>query len=276
MAAPGELTVSPRPFGLLSAYPVAATRLAIAAVVFAMWELLARSGLLFEDVVPPIPAIVRALGTLLAAREFYANLQTTAGEVGTALLIGGSIGFLTGLVLGANRFLARAFEAYLYYLGPTPKIIFFPIMIMWFGTGAGSKIAMGAVSCFFPVALCTAAGMRGIDAVLIRVGRSFRANAVQMAAKIYLPAMREPVLNGIRLGLGVAIIGVLLAETKLSNRGLGFMVIDHYAHFDMPAMYALIIVIFALAVMTNAVVSRLGGAEPGQAAAVAKAGGAGI
>ena len=100
-------------------------------------------------------------------------------------------------MLGANRFLARAFEPYLYYLGPTPKIIFFPVMIMWFGVGPGSKIAMGAISCFFPVALSTAAGMRQIDKVLIRVGQSFRANAWQMATKIYLPAMRHPIINGV-------------------------------------------------------------------------------
>ncbi len=174
-----------------------------------------------------------------------------------ALAIGGGAGLLAGLVLGASRFLGGAFEPYLYYLGPTPKIIFFPIMIMWFGTGPASKVAMGAVSCFFPVALGVAAGMRRIDAVLIKVGRSFRATAPQMALKIYLPAIRAPVVTSFRLGLGVAIIGVLLAETKLSNRGLGFMVIDAYARFDMPTMYALIIVVFVLAVALNAGLSRL-------------------
>ena len=102
-------------------------------------------------------------------------------------------------------------------------------MIMWFGVGAGSKIAMGAVSCFFPIALNVAAGMRQIDQVLIRVGKSFRANPWQMATKIYLPAMRHPIINGVRLGLGVAIIGTLLAETKLSNRGVGFLVIQAYS-----------------------------------------------
>jgi ABC-type nitrate/sulfonate/bicarbonate transport system permease component len=236
---------------------VLATRIAIAGGILALWEGLARSGLLFEGVVPKLAVIARGLAEILAAPAFYANLQTTAGEVATSLAIGGAAGLLAGLVLGANRFLGRAFEPYLYYLGPTPKIIFFPVMIMWFGTGPGSKVAMGALSCFFPVALGVAAGMRRIDGVLIRVGRSFRANPPQMALKIYLPAIRAPVVTSFRLGLGVAIIGVLLAETKLSNRGLGFMVIDAYARFDMPAMYALVIVIFVLAVALNAGLSRL-------------------
>jgi ABC-type nitrate/sulfonate/bicarbonate transport system permease component len=236
---------------------VLATRMAIAGGLLALWEGLARSGLLFEGVVPQLAVIARGLGELVAAPAFYANLQTTAGEVATSIGIGGGAGLLAGLALGASRFLGRAFEPYLYYLGPTPKIIFFPVMIMWFGTGPGSKVAMGAVSCFFPVALGVAAGMRGIDGVLIRVGHSFRASAAQMALKIYLPAIRAPVVTSFRLGLGVAIIGVLLAETKLSNRGLGFMVIDAYARFDMPTMYALIIVIFVLAVALNAGLSRL-------------------
>ena len=155
--------------------------------------------------------------------------------------------------------MARAYEAYLYYLGPTPKIIFFPVMIMWFGVGAGSKIAMGAVSCFFPIALNVAAGMREIDPVLIRVGASFRANTWQMVTKIYLPAMRYPVINGLRIGLGLALIGTLLAETKLSNRGIGFLVIQAYSLFNMPQMYSLLIVLFVISIGANALISRLGG-----------------
>ena len=140
--------------------------------------------------------------------------------IAIGVAIGGICGVIAGLVIGGNRFIAQAFEPYLYYLGPTPKIVFFPVMIMWFGVGGGSKIAMGAVSCFFPIALSVAAGMRQIDPVLIRVGFSFRANAWQMAMKIYLPAMRHPIVNGLRLGLGVALIGTLLAETKLDRKSV--------------------------------------------------------
>jgi NitT/TauT family transport system permease protein len=80
-----------------------------------------------------------------------------------------------------------------------------------------------------------------------------------MAMKIYLPAMRHPIINGVRLGLGVALIGTLLAETKLSNRGIGFLIIQAYSLFDMPRMYAMLIVLFILAIGANAVVGRLGG-----------------
>ncbi len=234
-------------------------RLAILGSILLFWEAVAASGLLFRDVVPSLLKIASALGHLGVNADFYHNLSATAGEVGISLAIGGSIGVVAGLLLGGSRLLGKSFEPYIHYLGPTPKIIFFPVMIMWFGIGPGSKIAMGAISCFFPVALITAAGMRQIDQVLIRVGRSFRASTWQMVTKIYFPAMRHPMLNGLRLGFGVSVIGVLLAETKLSNRGLGFLVMQSYSQFDMPGMYALLLVVFALAILVNAIISRLGG-----------------
>jgi len=234
-------------------------RIAILVVLLGAWEVMARSGLLYRDVVPPLETIGWALIQLLSTQVFYWNLAVTVSEVLAALTIGGSIGFMTGVLLGGSRFFGRALEPYIYYLGPTPKIIFFPIMIMWFGVGPGSKVAMGAVSCFFPIALSAAAGMRQIDPVLIRVGRSFRAGFWQMAWKVYLPAMRPSVMNGVRLGLGIAIIGTLLAETKLSNRGIGYLIMQAYSIFDMPRMYALLITLFAFAIGANAIVGRLGG-----------------
>ena len=82
-----------------------------------------------------------------------------------------------------------------------------------------------------------------------------------MVIKIYLPAMRHPIINGVRLGLGVALIGTLLAETKLSNNGIGFLIIQAYSTFDMPRMYAMLIVLFVLAIGANALIGRLGGLD---------------
>jgi len=276
MAATGNLTATPvRVRPVMS--PVTWLRIAILLAVILIWEAVAASGLLFRDVVPSLYKIGGQLISIVThpdfkiavgfgfgevtIPEFYRHLWVTISEVASALAIGGLAGLAVGLVLGANPFLSDAFERFLYWLGPTPKIIFFPIMIMWFGVGPGSKIAMGTISCFFPVALSAAAGMRQIEKVLIRVGRSFRANTWQMVTKIYLPAMRQPIVNGVRLGMGVAVIGTLLAETKLSNRGIGFLIINAYSTFDMPRMYAMLFVLFVLAIGANALIGRLGGLE---------------
>jgi NitT/TauT family transport system permease protein len=250
--------------------PVTRLRIVILLTILVVWEAVAASGILLREVVPSVVIIGRSLAELLFHPDlkvsllgrdflipaFYWHLYVTIAEVATALLIGGTTGLAVGLALGANPFLSKAFERYLYYLGPTPKIVFFPVMIMWFGVGPESKIAMGTVSCFFPIVLSAASGMRQIESVLIRVGRSFRLNTWQMVTKIYLPAMREPIVNGVRLGMGVAMIGTLLAETKLSNKGIGFMIIDAYNTFDMPRMYAVLLTLFVIAIGANALVSR--------------------
>ncbi|MEN9708374.1 MAG: hypothetical protein RIQ68_782 [Pseudomonadota bacterium] len=248
MAAAGKISVASR--------DVLALRLVVALVIFGAWEAMSRSGLFYGEVVPSLLKIGASLGKLLVDPFFYRNLQVTTLETMLALAIGAGGGITTGIVLGANRFLMRAFEPYVYYLSPTPRIILFPVMIMWFGVGPGSKIALGALSAFFAIALSTAAGMRQIDPILIRVGRSFRANIWQMAMKIYLPAMRVPILNGLRLGMGTAIITVLLGETKLSNQGLGYLIMQIYTRFDMPGLYALLITIFVIAGAVNALIGH--------------------
>ncbi|MEO8739390.1 MAG: ABC transporter permease [Casimicrobiaceae bacterium] len=256
MADSGPLTSTAR--ATPDARRVLIVRIAIVVSVLALWEAVAASGWLLRDVVPSLLTIGKAVGKVLASGDFYANLAITAWEIGVGLALGGLSGIAAGILLGANRFLANAYEALIHYLGPTPKIIFFPVMIMWFGVGSGSKIAMSAVSCFFPIVISVAAGMRQIDRVLIRVGQSFRASTWQMVTRIYLPAMRAPIVNGLRLGLGVAIIGTLLAETKLSNKGVGYLIIQAYARFDMPQMYALLIVLFVVSIAANALIGRLG------------------
>ena len=282
MATTGSVTATPAAAFGWAAMPlsrrVLLLRVALIAAIVLIWEAVAASGLLFQDVVPSLLIIGRTLVSLLTDPDlkwpidagvggfrlafelwipaFYWHLYVTIAEVAIALAIGGLTGLAVGLALGANPFLSAAFERFLYYLGPTPKIVFLPVMIMWFGVGPESKVAMGTISCFFPVVLSAAAGMRQIDNVLIRVGRSFRLNTWQMVTKIYLPAMREPIVNGVRLGLGVALIGTLLAETKLSNKGVGFQIMDAYNTFDMPRMYAVLGVLFVIAIGANALVGR--------------------
>ncbi len=281
MAETGRLTLradAPRRLN-----PVTTLRIAIIVTTLVLWEALAASGLLYRDVVPSLVAIGKALFELMTVPDMpaqidlnlylfhikteitipqiYWHLYVTFYEIAIGMVFGGLSGLAAGIVLGSSRLLRRAYEPLLYYLGPCPKIIFFPVMIMWFGVGPGSKVAMGAISCFFPVALNVAGGMREIDQVLIRVGKSFRANTWQMVTKIYLPAMRHPIINGVRLGLGVCLIGTLLAETKLSNSGVGFLVIQAYSLFNMPLMYALLIVLFVISIGANTLIGRFGGLD---------------
>jgi ABC-type nitrate/sulfonate/bicarbonate transport system permease component len=225
--------------------------------ILGAYELLARSHLLYAGVVPTLGEIGAAFVALLADPSTYTNLAVTLGEVAVGFVIATVFGILAGIVVGARAWLREAVSPYLDGIATAPKIVFFPIAILLFGVGPPSKAALGALSAFFPVALTVAAAVRHINPVFVRVGRSFNASPRQMIAKIYVPALVPAIVNGMRLGLGLAIIGVLLGEIKLSDKGIGFLTIDEYNHFRIPQMYATLLLVFILAVGANALIGRL-------------------
>jgi NitT/TauT family transport system permease protein len=238
---------------------VLALRLATVVVVLALWETVARSGWLYEDVVPPLEKVAAAFVRLVLDAETYRHLAVTAWEIGAGLTIGYAAGVAFGLLAGARRFVGDAVGPYVDGVATAPKIVFLPIVMLLVGTGIASKIALGALSAFFPVAINTAAGVRQLDPVLVRVGRSFRLSAWQMATRIYLPALRPSLVTSMRLGFGLAVVGVLLAELKLSSAGLGFLANEHYSHFRVPDLYAVLILVFVLAVGLNSLMGRFAG-----------------
>lgn len=236
---------------------VLAVQVATFAAVWAAWEAVSRSGLLFEGVVPSSLAVFPAILEHLLDPSFWDHMGRTAYEVVAGFGLGAGVGAALGLLLGMRRFLAAVLEPYINYLAATPKIVFLPIMMVMFGVGAGSKIAMAAISAFFPVAVSVYRGTLQVNPVHVRVARSFKASQWRIVRSVFLPSIVPPLLTGLRLGLGVAIVGTLLAEIKLSNKGLGYVVIQHYNFFRTADMYAVLIIIFVIAVGINTLMDRL-------------------
>jgi len=236
---------------------VAQVRILTVVACLIVWEAFAQSGLFYRDVVPSIVAVAVAIAHEIAAAAFYKHLGITFAEVGVGFVVGSLFGIAAGILLGANPFLRRACEPYLNAIGSTPKIVFLPIIFLMFGVGIESKMAKGALSGFFPCVFTTALGMALINPVLLRVGRSFHLTVWQTVAKIYLPAMVGPIVVGLRLGLGVTVIGVLVAEIKFSDGGLGFRLINYYEQFKIAPMYAMLLIMFALAAAANWGMTRL-------------------
>lgn len=224
--------------------------LTVAGAILA-WEGLARSGFFFEGVVPPTLAVVGAIGRELVDRGFYRDLGVTLLESGLGFLWGSLIGVSLGIVLGLNSFLRKMLEPIITAVGGTPKIVFLPILFLIFGLGLESKIAKAALSAFFPVVLSTISGFLLIPNILLRVGRSFHLSGWQTVAKVYVPAMAHPLLTGLRLGMAMAIIGVLSAEITYSDMGLGYRLIRNADQFQIASVYALAFIIFAIAATVN-------------------------
>lgn len=235
-------------------------RLLTVAGVLAAWEALAlvgALGILYGDVIPSAWKIGLAVWNEVAAADFYRDLGITFAEHIVGFVTGSAIALALGISMGANPFFRRALEPYLNAIGSTPKIIFLPILFLIFGTGIDSKMAKGALSAFFPVVFSTALGMVLINPVLLRVGRSFNLARWQMVAKIYIPAMVNPVITGLRLGMAITVIGVLVAELKFADGGLGYRLGNYYEQFRIAEMYAIILIIFALAALANVGMTRL-------------------
>lgn len=216
------------------------------------YEGIARSGLLYEGVAPSLSLIGGALISLLGSEEFYAHFGISAWEIVAGFGMGLLAGLALGLALGTSRLLGDAVNPWVHYLAPTPKIIFFPILVLAFGSGIGSKIAMGAISAFFPVVVSTFAAVRQIRPVLLKVARTYQASSWQTLRLVYLPSLYLPLLSAARIALGAAIIGTLLAETKMSRSGMGFLIIQEYNFFRMPEMYSLLIIVILAAWLINA------------------------
>lgn len=236
---------------------ITAIRIGTVLAVWLAWELLARSGLLYQGVIPSSVAVFESIWKHLADASFYRHVARTLYEVAAGAAIGSVLGLAVGILTGQLRVIGRAVEVYINVLAPTPKIVFLPLLMIMFGVDFGSKVALGAASAFFPVAVATLAAIRLVNPVLIKVGQSFNASLWQMVRMVYLPAMMQPLVSGLRLGLGVAIIGVLLAEIKLSNVGLGHLAINHYNAFKIADMYAVLLITFSLAVGANALIGAM-------------------
>lgn len=224
------------------------------------WEALAalgNLGVLYNDVIPSSWTIALAVWNELISAGFYRDLGITFAEHIVGFVVGSAIAIALGISMGVNPLLRKALEPYLNAIGSTPKIIFLPILFLIFGTGIESKMAKGALSAFFPVVFSTALGMILINPVLLKVGKSFNLNQWQTVTKIYIPAMVNPVITGLRLGIAITVIGVLVAELKFADGGLGFRLGNYYEQFRIAEMYAIILIIFALAALANMGMTRL-------------------
>ncbi len=230
--------------------------LSVLGLLFA-WEFIGRTGLLFPELFPSFNSILQSLFTHVTTPMLIPHLKASLHAVGGGLFLGAFCGIPLGIVFGSRRTLMQLMEPLILYLAVVPKIIIFPIFILLLGIGTGSKLAVAAIAAFFPIVLLTIAGMREIRPVFLDVARTLGANKLQIAAKVYLPAITGYVFTGLRIGMGAAVTGALLAETKIAKAGLGFMIVEYYSQFRMPDMYSLLLFIFFLAAVANWALKRL-------------------
>jgi NitT/TauT family transport system permease protein len=225
--------------------------LLIGGLVLAWW-LASLSGFRFERLFPSPWRILVTATDLIRDGRIFPHLGYSLYEIFSGLSIGATAGLAAGIVLGASRAAGRIFEPVIAALAPVPKIIIYPIFIWFLGIGMASRVAMGAVSTFFPMVIYTASAVGQVRPIHLDAVRLLGASRLQTLFKVYFPAMLPSLWIGLRLGTAISVVSILLAETKLSQKGLGFLVIEYYNHFQIVEMYSVLLLIFATAIGFNA------------------------
>jgi len=220
-------------------------------VVLAAWQALTLAGGAVRELFPSLPDIAGALWQLLTNGELAPHLATSGYEIGLGVLFGVTPALGFGLLASLHPYTRRVFEPLMLYFSAVPYIIIFPVFILVFTIGPNSKVAVAAASAFFPMVINTIAASFAIKPVHVKLAKVMRLSEWQLVRHVYLPSMAPGIILGLRMAVGVAIVGSLLAETKAASAGLGFLVFNAYRNLNMSRMYALLLLVFALAAAIN-------------------------
>lgn len=190
-------------------------------------------------------------GVITAGRAFYSSSQSLSDlaasgiEILYGFLVSLVVGIALGVAIGTSKLLEAAFDPFINLLYSMPRIALAPLFVIWFGIGITSKIAVIFLSAVFPIILNTAAGLRSVDRDLVGMSRLFGANRWYVVTRIMLPSSVPSIVAGIRLAIGNALLGMVVAELIASTRGIGFLIESASNNFQTNLLF---VGIFTIAV----------------------------
>lgn len=238
------------------------------------WELLAQVRVIDARFFPPPSEIWRAGNELIRSGELFVHLRASLLRIVVGFALGAAIGVPVGLALGAFRVLRVMFDPILSGLYVIPKIAILPLIMLIFGLGEASKIAIVALAAFFVVAINSLAGVRQVEPILLEAGRNFGANRMQMFRHVILPGALPSIFTGLRLGAGTSLLVIIAAEFVAANEGIGYLVWRSWTTLVTENMFVGLVVIAVLGMMSTWLLHRLGRlVMPWQAEEVDLAGG---
>jgi NitT/TauT family transport system permease protein len=181
------------------------------------------------------------------------HLGVTLLRIFAGFFVAAVAGIALGLLMGMSRIVARVADIWIATLYPLPKISLIPLLIIWLGTGEAYRIVISAITAFFPIVMSTYVGIRQVDRGLIKAAKDLGAGTRQIQFKVVVPAAMPSILNGLQLGMGVAIILVVAAEMigGSSQSGMGYLLISAGQVMETERVFAALVV---LAVMGAAII----------------------
>jgi NitT/TauT family transport system permease protein len=215
-------------------------------VVVALLEGASRAGFMPATAFPAPSAIAAGFVDIARNGELVGPALITFGEALAATLIGILAGIPAGIALARSRSLGSAYESWLGGLFAAPIVLLYPLFLVVFHRTFATIVIMGAITAVLPIIIQTRTGMLLVPRVLHAVGRSFSATPRQAFWLIAFPAAVPAMITGIRLALIYALVNTIGLEFLIDFGGLGRVISDLYAQYDIPQMYAGIVAIITI------------------------------
>jgi ABC-type nitrate/sulfonate/bicarbonate transport system permease component len=227
------------------------------ALLLVIWELLPHifgiqqgSRLFFT-----VPSrIFATLWQMFATGSIWAPLGVSASAFAIGLALAIAVGLPLGILLGRSAVLNAMFDPFVTALNATPRLVFLPLLMLWLGIGLWSKVAVVFTGALFPLLINTHEGVRNADRLLINVVRSFGATSWDVARLVVIPNALPFIVVGLRLAIGRAILGVVVAEFFGAQDGLGVVMVRAASSFDVNVVFAGLVVFAALSLVMTGVV----------------------
>lgn len=232
-------------------------RIVLIALLLAGWEALSHVVDVFLISRPS--EIARRLIDWALDGTLLFNLEVTLEAALWGFVIGAAGGIALGFLLGQAPKLGKVADPVIIALYSLPKVALAPVLILWFGIGLESKVALAAVTVFFLVFFNTYAGVREVDRDLIDVLRIIGAGPLQIMRRVVIPSTLGWVFVGLKVAVPYALIGAVVGEIIASNRGLGFLVQHSASEFDSTGVFAALVVLMVIATVLNELLNRLQG-----------------
>ena len=201
--------------------------------------------------------IAGALWKMFATGTIWAPLAVSASGFALGLGLAVAIALPLGVLLGRSPTLNAMLDPFVTAFNATPRLVFLPLLLLWFGIGMWSKVAIVFIGALFPILINTYEGVRNADKVLINVVRSFGAKEWDIARLVVLPNALPYVVAGLRLGIGRAVLGVVVAEFFGSEQGLGVIMVQASGRYQVDIVFAGLIVFAALSLAMTGLVKLI-------------------
>lgn len=223
-----------------------------ALAVIVLWEIGGRTGIIDRIFFPQPSRIFTALERLTEEGVIVENLLITLRRIAAGFVIGTIPAVLVGLLLARVKWASLIIDPLISLTYPIPHIATLPLLLVIFGLGSPPIIALSAIVCFYPAVVNTAAGVRQVDERLVQMGRNMGASSRQLLWKIIIPAALPTMFAGLRLGLGLALLGGIAGEFVAASEGIGAQTWLFWQVYKIEDMYATLVVIIATGfTMTN-------------------------